>query len=105
VRLHLLDGTFELFRSHFGAPPRKDREGNDIGAVHGLISSTLSLLQEPGVTHIAAAFDTVIRSFRNEMYLGYKTEVGAPEELLAQFDLAERAMAALGVTVWSMVEY
>jgi 5'-3' exonuclease len=102
--VHLIDGTYELFRAHFGAPPRSTPEGWDIGAVHGLVSSTLSLLEEDGVTHVGAAFDTVIESFRNDMYHGYKTGEGTPPELHAQFPVAERALEALGVTVWSMIE-
>jgi 5'-3' exonuclease len=104
-RLHLLDGTYELFRAYFGAPPRATPDGVDIGAVHGLMSSILNLLDEDGVTHVAVAFDTVIASFRNELFPGYKTEAGVPPELLAQFPLAEEGVAALGVPVWSMVEY
>ncbi len=105
MRLHLLDGTYELFRSHFGAPGRQAPNGLEVGATYGIVASTLSLLQEPGVTHLAVAFDREIRSFRNEVFPGYKTEEGMPPELLAQFPLAERAMAALGVTVWPMVLY
>ncbi len=105
MQLHLLDGTYELFRSHFGAPARETPDGRAIGAIRGIIASTLALLQEPGVTHLAAAFDTVIRSFRNDLFAGYKTEEGMPPELLAQFPIAERALDALGVTVWSMVDY
>jgi len=102
--VHLIDGTYELFRAHFGAPPRQTSEGWDIGATHGIISSTLSLLAEPGVTHVGAAFDTVIESFRNDMFDGYKTGEGTPPELHAQFPVAERAMEALGVAVWSMID-
>ncbi len=102
--VHLIDGTYELFRAHFGAPPRQTPQGWEIGAVHGLVSSTIRLLDEPGVTHVGAAFDTVIESFRNDMYLGYKTGEGTPPELHAQFPVAERALEALGVTVWSMIE-
>ncbi len=102
--VHLIDGTYELFRAHFGAPPRQTPQGWEIGAVHGLVSSTLSLLEEDGVTHVGAAFDTVIESFRNDMFEGYKTGEGTPPELHAQFPVAERALEALGVTVWSMIE-
>lgn len=102
--LHLLDGTYELFRNHFGAPPRETPEGWEIGAVAGLVSSTLSLLHSGDVTHLGAAFDSVIESFRNEMFDGYKTGEGTPDELHAQFPVAERAMEAMGVTVWSMIE-
>jgi 5'-3' exonuclease len=102
--VHLIDGTYELFRHHFGAPPRQTADGWEIGAVHGLVSSTLSLLGEEGVTHVGVAFDSVIESFRNDMFDGYKTGEGTPPELYAQFPVAERAMEALGVPVWSMIE-
>ncbi len=102
--VHLIDGTYELFRSHFGAPPRQTPDGWAIGAVHGIVSSTLALLAEDGVTHVGIAFDSVIESFRNDMFDGYKTGEGTPPELYAQFPVAERAMEALGVVVWSMIE-
>ena len=105
MKLHLIDGTYELFRAHFGAPPRIAPDGRAVGATYGITASILALLAEPGVTHIAAAFDSVIESFRNEVYPGYKTGVGIDEDLLAQFPLAERAMEAIGVTVWSMYDY
>lgn len=104
VRLHLIDGTYELFRSHFGAPSRTSPTGQEVAAVHGIMSSTLALI-DGGATHLAAAFDTVVRSFRNDLYPGYKTESGVPEELLAQFPLAEEGLEALGVVVWRMEEY
>lgn len=100
-----MDGTYELFRSHFGSPPRTSPAGQEVGGVWGIVSSTLALLGEEGVTHLAAAFDTVIESFRNVVYAGYKTGEGVDEVLLAQFPLAERALDALGVKVWSMVEF
>jgi 5'-3' exonuclease len=102
--LHVIDGTYELFRNYFGAPPRQTSQGWEIGAVAGLVSSTLSLLDSGDVTHVGAAFDSVIESFRNDMYDGYKTGEGTPPELHAQFPVAERAMEAIGVTVWSMIE-
>jgi len=105
MQLHLLDGTYELFRSYFGAPPRAAPDGQEVGAVAGIISSTLSLLREPGVTHLASATDYVIESFRNQMFDGYKTGEGIPEDLMGQFRLAEEAWEALGVTVWKMVEF
>jgi 5'-3' exonuclease len=104
-RLHLLDGTYELFRAYFGAPPRTTPDDREIGAVHGLMSSLLNLLDEDGVTHVAVAFDSVIESFRNQLFPGYKTQAGVPEELLAQFPLAEQGVEALGVPVWRMHEY
>jgi 5'-3' exonuclease len=95
-----------LFRAHFG---RKEsvlaRDGSDIRATHGIIESTLGLLREPGVTHLAASFDTVIESFRNSMFAGYKTSAGMDQELLAQFPLAEEALAAIGVVVWGNIEH
>ena len=102
--VHLIDGTYELFRAHFGAPPRQTPEGWEIGAVHGILQSTLTLLADDEVTHVGAAFDTVIESFRNHMYDGYKTGEGTPPELFAQFPVAERAMEIIGVAVWSMIE-
>ncbi len=105
TKLHLLDGTYELFRSYFGAPPRKAPNGGEIGAVHGVMASTLKLLAEDGVSHLGAAFDSEIRSFRNDLYSGYKSEVGVPAELLAQFPIVEEGMEAIGVPVWRMEEY
>lgn len=105
MKLYLIDGTYELFRNHFGAPPRRDPNGMEIGATAGIIASTLSLLAEDEVTHVAAAFDSVIESFRNEIYPPYKSSAGIEQELLDQFPLAERAMRAIGVTVWSMYDY
>jgi len=105
VKLYLIDGTYELFRNYFGVPPRQAPNGMEVGATSGIIGSTLVLLNEPGVTHVAAAFDSVIESFRNEMYPSYKDGTGIEQELLDQFPLAERAMRAIGVTVWSMYEY
>ena len=105
MRLYLIDGTYELFRSYFGAPPRSAPDGREVGAAHAITASTLALLADEGVTHVAAAFDTVIESFRNEVYRGYKTGEGIEEDLLSQFLLAERALRAIGVTVWSMYDF
>jgi 5'-3' exonuclease len=105
MRVHLVDGTFELFRAHFGAPPKSDDAGRPRGAVRGLVASLRALLREPDVTHVAVAFDHVIESFRNELFAGYKTGEGVEAELLAQFQPAEDAVAGLGVVVWSMVEF
>ncbi len=106
VRLHLLDGTYELFRAHYG---RRDtivgKDGTDLRATVGIMESTLGLLREPEVTHLAASFDTVIESFRNRMFAGYKTSAGMDPDLLAQFPIAERGVAALGVVVWGNIEY
>jgi len=108
MRVHLVDGTFELFRAHYSKRPRhRAPAGFEATATVGLASSLLGLLNEEGeaVTHLAVAFDNPIRSFRNDLWPGYKTEQGVPAELLAQFDAAEAATRALGVTVWSMREY
>ncbi len=105
MRLHLVDGTYELFRCYYGAPPGRAPDGREVGAVRGLLRTLLSLLREDGVSHVACAFDHVIESFRNDLFAGYKTSEGVPEELMAQFPLAERAAGALGVVVWSMVEF
>ena len=105
MKIHLVDGTYELFRSHFGAPPKKAPNGQEVGATLGLVRSLLMMLMSPGVTHVAVAFDHVIESFRNDLYAGYKTGEGVDPELLAQFPLAEEAVSALGVVVWSMVEF
>jgi 5'-3' exonuclease len=105
VHLHLLDGTYELFRNYYGAPKRATAEGVEVGAVQGLVAGTLSLVQDGGVTHLGAAFDTVIRSFRNDLFPGYKTEAGVPADLLAQFPIAEEGVEALGVVAWRMTTY
>lgn len=105
MKLHLLDGTYELFRAHFGAPSRTAPNGGEIGAVHGVVSSVLTLLAEDHVTHLGVAFDSEIRSYRNDLYAGYKSEVGVPPELLAQFPIVEEAMEAIGVRIWRMEEY
>lgn len=105
MKLHLIDGTYELFRNHFGAPPKKAPDGQEIGATLGLLRSLAALLARPEVTHVACAFDHVIESFRNDLYPGYKTSAGIDPDLLAQFPLAEEAVAALGVVVWPMVEF
>lgn len=105
MRVHLVDGTFELYRAHFGAPPAFTTDGRHVGAARGLARSLLALTREPGVTHVAVAFDHVIESFRNDLFEGYKTSDGVPPELFAQFELAELVSTALGFTTWSMVEF
>ncbi len=105
MKLHLVDGTYELFRHHFGAPPKQAPDGREVGATLGLLRSLGMLLTSPEVTHVAVAFDHVIESFRNELYPGYKTGAGVDPRLIAQFPLAEKAASALGVVVWPMVEF
>lgn len=100
ARLHLIDGTFELFRAHFSKRPERT-----IKATLGLVEQLLGLAETEAATHLAVAFDNPIRSFRNDLFAGYKTDEGVPPELLAQFDLAEEAVRAVGVTVWSMREH
>ncbi len=108
TRLHLVDGTYELYRAHFA--PRPDHRapaGWDAKATVGVVASLLALLNEAdeAVTHIAVAFDNPIRSFRNDLFAPYKSDEGVPPELRAQFDTVEAAVRALGVTVWSMGEW
>jgi 5'-3' exonuclease len=105
MKIHLIDGTYELFRNHFGAPPKKAPDGREIGATLGLLRSFVMLLSSPDVTHVGVAFDHVIESFRNDLYTRYKTSEGVDPNLLAQFPLAEEVISALGVVVWSMVEF
>ncbi|HWE69654.1 MAG TPA: 5'-3' exonuclease H3TH domain-containing protein [Acidimicrobiales bacterium] len=103
MRVHLLDGTYELFRQFFGQPPRASDDGAEIGATYGVVTSVLGMLAG-GVTHLGVATDHVIESFRNQMWAGYKSGEGIPEDLRSQFDTLEAALAALGVVVWPMVE-
>jgi len=104
VKLHLVDATFELFRAYYSRPEEHGPDGRPVNAVRGLLESMLSLLREPDVTHVAAATDHVIESWRNDVYPGYKSSAGMDRQLLAQFDDAERALRALGITTWAMVE-
>ncbi|HXW85671.1 MAG TPA: 5'-3' exonuclease H3TH domain-containing protein [Candidatus Binataceae bacterium] len=108
MRLHLVDGTYELFRAHFAPrPDHRDPSGRDRKATAGIVESLLALLRDEAeaVTHLAVVFDNPIRSFRNDLYPAYKSDEGVPPELRVQFDAAEQAVRALGVTVWSMHEY
>ena len=104
MKLHLVDATFELFRAYYSRPPRRAPDGRPVNAVQGLVDSMLSLLREPDVTHIGAATDYVIESWRNDLYPGYKSSAGIDPDLLAQFRDAERALEALGMPVWAMIE-
>ena len=108
MRLHLVDGTYELYRAHYAPrPDHRAPDGWDAKATVGVASSLLSLLHDPGeeVTHIAVAFDNPIRSFRNDLFPAYKSDEGVPPELRAQFDTVEAAVRALGIAVWSMREF
>jgi 5'-3' exonuclease len=105
MKLHLVDGTYELFRNYYGAPPKKAADGREVGAALGLLRSLVAMLNQPDVSHVAYAFDHVIESFRNELYDGYKTGEGIEPDLWNQFQLAEDLVAAVGVTVWSMIEF
>lgn len=108
MRLHLVDGTFELFRAHFSpGPDRRDPAGRDVKASLGVVRSLLALLgdEEERVTHCAVAFDNPIESFRNQMFPTYKDGSGVEDDLLAQFDLVEEGVRAVGLTVWSMDRY
>ena len=104
MRVHLVDGTFELFRAHFAPRPPKVVSGIDVKATAGVVGSMLALLEDraEAVTHLAIAFDNPIVSFRNELFDGYKSDEGIPASLRAQFDLVEVAAKALGIVVWSM---
>jgi 5'-3' exonuclease len=104
MKLHLVDATFELFRAFYSRPPRHAPDGRPVNAVGGLVDSMLALLREPDVTHIGAATDHVIESWRNDLYPGYKSSAGVDPDLLSQFGDAERALEALGISVWAMVE-
>src|SRR5215207_6171110 len=103
MRVHLIDGTYELFRQHFGYARRQERP-TPYDATVGVLSSTLQLLRE-GATHVAVASDHVIESFRNDVWPGYKTSAGMDPVLLAQLPVVEEALEAMGVTVWAMVEH
>jgi LSD1 subclass zinc finger protein len=105
MKVHLLDGTYELFRNYFGAPSAKAPDGREVGATRGFCRTLLSLLTKEGATHVACAFDHVIESFRNQLFAGYKTGEGIDPELWGQAPLVERASYALGVVVWPMVEF
>lgn len=105
MKIHLVDGTYELFRGFYGPPPKKAPDGREVGATVGLLRSLLALLGRPDVTHMGVAFDHVIESFRNGLFPGYKTGEGIDPDLRGQFDLAEEAVAALGIVVWPMVAF
>lgn len=103
--VHLIDGTYELFRHFYAVPPARDAGGAEIAAVRAVVGSIRGMLNRGEATHIGVATDHVIESFRNDLWPGYKTGEGVEPDLLSQFPLLEEALAAYGVVVWPMVEY
>lgn len=104
MEVHLIDGTYELFRYFFAVPAAADVNGQEVGAVRGVLASVLSMI-EAGASHIGVATDHVVESFRNDLYPGYKTSEGVAPELLSQFPILEEALQAMGVVVWPMVYF
>jgi 5'-3' exonuclease len=104
MEIHLIDGTYELFRHYYAVPKMRDNAGHEVAAVRGVVASLIGMLGS-GATHIAVATDHVIESFRNGLWPGYKTGEGVEPDLLAQFPLLEEALLALGIAVWPMVEF
>jgi len=104
VRIHVIDGTYELFRHYYALPSARDAEGHEVAAVRGVLASIRGLIRE-GATHIGVATDHVIESFRNGLWPGYKTGEGIDPELFAQFPLLEEALVEAGIVVWPMVEF
>jgi 5'-3' exonuclease len=103
--VHLIDGTYELFRHFYALPSARDRDGREVAAVRGVVGSVLGMISGGGATHVGVATDHVIESFRNELWPGYKTGDGIDPNLLAQFPLLEETLIAAGVVVWPMVEW
>lgn len=104
MEIHLIDGTYELFRHYYALPSARDDHGREVAAVRGLLSSVLGMIKG-GATHVAVATDHIIESFRNGLWAGYKTSAGIEPDLLAQFPLLEEVLAAAGIVVWPMVEF
>ncbi len=104
MNIHLIDGTYELFRHYYALPSARDKDGHEVAAVRGVLASVQGMIKA-GATHIAVATDHVIESFRNGLWPGYKTSEGVEPDLLAQFPLLEEALAAAGFVVWPMVEF
>jgi 5'-3' exonuclease len=102
--IHLVDGTYELFRHYYALPSARDKDGREVAAVRGVLGSVLGMIRD-GATHIAVATDHVIESFRNDLWSGYKTGEGIEPDLLAQFPLLEEVLSSSGVVVWPMVEF
>jgi 5'-3' exonuclease len=104
MEVHLIDGTYELFRHYYALPSMRDGMGQEVGAVRGVLTSILGMIEQ-GATHVGVATDHVIESFRNDLWSDYKTGEGVEAELLAQFPVLEEALSALGIVVWPMVEF
>jgi 5'-3' exonuclease len=104
MQVHLVDGTYELFRYHFALPSHETGDGREVAATRGAVGTVLQMLEE-GATHVGVATDHVIESFRNDLWPGYKSSAGIERQLLAQFPLLEEVLTALGVAVFAMVEY
>jgi len=104
MKVHLIDGTYELFRAWFGAPESRSPDGMEVGATRGFLRSMAAMLRDESVTHVACAFDQTVESFRNDLFDGYKTGEGLAPDLFAQFPLVEEASRALGMVTWPMVE-
>jgi len=105
VQVHLIDGTYELFRAWFGAPPAQTSDGREVGATRTVLRSMAAMVRTKTITHGAVAFDHVIESFRNDLFAGYKTGEGLDPRLVAQFEMAERATRAVGLVAWPMIEF
>ncbi|MEE2881440.1 MAG: 5'-3' exonuclease H3TH domain-containing protein [Chloroflexota bacterium] len=105
MKIHLVDGTYELFRAYYAQPKRYAPNGQEVGAILGLMRTLIVLLRQADVSHVACAFDSNIESFRNTLFSGYKTGDGVADDLRSQFTLAERITSALGIVVWPMTEF
>ena len=105
MKIHLVDGTYELFRAYYAQPKRSAPNGQEVGAILGLMRTLIVLLRQEDVSHVACAFDSTVESFRNKLFAGYKTGDGVPGDLRSQFQLAERITSALGIVVWPMTEF
>jgi 5'-3' exonuclease len=105
MQVHLIDGTYELFRHFYAVPSALDSDGREVGAVRGVLASVLGLMKDGGATHVAVATDHIIESFRNDLWPGYKTGAGIDPALWSQFGLLEEVLSAAGVVVWPMVEF
>src|SRR6187402_3532540 len=105
MQVHLIDGTYELFRHFYALPSARDADGREVAAVRGVVSSLFGMIRGGEATHLGVATDHVIESFRNRLWRGYKTSEGVPKELMDQFPMLEAAVHALGVAVWPMVEF